>query len=447
MEIHERWRKKNIERHACELKRQTSSSQLKRLPPNAKLIARLKRKFQKLIIVYEEHPFAKYHLRSRAAIAFEKKRHNNSQHWWILHPYSKLGFFWDKVMTVVLLYFFLTVPYIKAFFRICDRPLNNQVYYVYPFFLIDLISSIPYTWFFNDDLISLKGNNQRNFIAFIGELLPLLKIFRLTTLRYYVKQINSTISNSNVYAIQSGLYKMEDTLLIYINSLHMGASNLIGSSFIELQKISPSDKLIRCILLLFGSSYTVYLIVVILQLIESSAEPELKYQDMKRQIREYIHKNDIPQELGDKFFLYNRYRFQGNYFKESTIINSLPNHLKQEIYIRSNNGLLEKAKIFHNLSKSFISNLMTALKPVIYLKDDVIYNYNTEGDCMYFITTKLREVSAIAVETCELLRLHRRNFNRLILPHSELHDRLSKISDDRGREIEYLNKLSKEEMT
>lgn len=27
------------------------------------------------------------------------------------------------------------------------------------------------------------------------------------------------------------------------------------------------------------------------------------------------------------------------------------------------------------------------MKPIIYLKDDVIYKYNTEGDCMYLIAS------------------------------------------------------------
>lgn len=67
--------------------------------------------------------------------------------------------------------------------------------------------------------------------------------------------------------------------------------------------------------------------MVVLQLIESSSEPKLKYQDIKRQVKEYIYKNNIPQELGNKFYLYNQYRFQGYYFKENTIISSLPSKL------------------------------------------------------------------------------------------------------------------------
>lgn len=40
----------------------------------------------------------------------------------------------------------------------------------------------------------------------------------------------------------------------------MGVSNLVGSNFIELMDTSMSDKVIRCILLLLGTGYLIYLI-------------------------------------------------------------------------------------------------------------------------------------------------------------------------------------------
>lgn len=69
----------------------------------------------------------------------------------------------------------------------------------------------------------------------------------------------SKYENSDIYAIKSNLYE-KDSLQIYIMSLHMGISNLVGSSFIEFREISHADKWIRCILLLFGTGYMIYLI-------------------------------------------------------------------------------------------------------------------------------------------------------------------------------------------
>ncbi|XP_034951534.1 potassium/sodium hyperpolarization-activated cyclic nucleotide-gated channel 1-like [Chelonus insularis] len=555
MEVHVR-KKEKLGKHICEL-RQTSGSTLLKLPPNAKIHARLKRAFQKLIIVSEDHPYTEYYLRSKAAIALEKKRHSSCSHWWVIHPYSKLRFLWDKLMTIILLYFFFAVPYIKAFFCICGRQLYGQFNFIYPayavctidifmsfitgytsadgnvifidpnsiarhytqgFFLIDLITSLPYTWFITGDLIS--PNSTGNFFALIAELVPLLKISRLPTLRRYIKQINlvrdyeftsvtditiwlslltilifhwsaclswafpfivlhatrTKIEYSDVYAVHSQLYK-DNSLQIYIISLHMGISNLIGSNFIEFREISFSDKFIRCLLLLLGSGYTIYLIVVVLQLIESSAESKLKYQEIIRRVREYIDENDLPEDLGNKLISYYQYRFQESYFKENTIVAALPKHLKQEINIYSHHGLLETAKIFYNLPKSLVANIMAVVKPVIHLKNDVIFKSGSKGNCMYFIMsgtvaiitpmgkelghledgdhfgeTSLiipehrREVSAIASETCELLQLDRRHFNRLILPTSQLHKKLSKIVQDRLNEVNRMNKLTEEEI-
>lgn len=73
--------------HICELSKGSDSNLLK-LQPRASLRARLKRLFQKTIIVTGKHPATKFYLRSHAAIAFEKKRHGRSPNWWVIHPCS-----------------------------------------------------------------------------------------------------------------------------------------------------------------------------------------------------------------------------------------------------------------------------------------------------------------------------------------------------------------------
>lgn len=123
--------------HHCALAK-TSGSTLPRLPPNANLIPRLKRSFQKLIIVSEHHPYARIYQRSQAAISAEKRRHGRSNHWWVIHPHSRLRFFWDNLMTLTFIYYFITVPYIKIFFRICGRENFDSSGFVNPAFGICL---------------------------------------------------------------------------------------------------------------------------------------------------------------------------------------------------------------------------------------------------------------------------------------------------------------------
>ncbi|XP_011301620.1 potassium/sodium hyperpolarization-activated cyclic nucleotide-gated channel 1-like [Fopius arisanus] len=454
-------------------------------------------------------------------------------------------------MTLTFIYFFVVVPYVKSFSRICGKGISatpdfvnaalglclldvfmsfvtgftrnegTEVvleaamiarHYTGGFFLLDLITSIPYTWFTSSRLD--PPGPDVNFLQFIAEMIPLLKIFRLSTLRHYVRQVNSacgyssvadiaiwlsllttlivhwsacltwgfpfvtlyatrrTIEESDAYVIKSGIYG-RNSWKIYLAGLHMGMSNLVGSNFMELMETSMSDKFIRCILLLSGTAYLIYLIVVFLQLIESSAEPELKYQAIINRVREYIEEKNLSQTVSDRLMKYYEYRYQGSFFKENAIASTLSNHLRLEINVRSNRGLLETATVLHNLPRALLANLLNSMTPVIYLENDVIYKFGDEGDSMYFISSGTvavinsmgkeldhlvdgghfgeisllhlnyhREVSIIAIETCELLQLHRRIFSRLILPDSELHRRLTRISEKRLSEIRNSTRLS-----
>ncbi|XP_076390386.1 tyrosyl-tRNA synthetase [Megachile rotundata] len=270
-----------------------------------------------------------------------------------------------------------------------------------------------------------------------------------------------TIEDSGMYFYTTGLYKKSDSD-IYLIYFHIGISNFFGSSFVEFDSLGSPDIVIRCILLLFGKAYTIYLMVIVLQLVESAVEPELKYQRIMHQVKEYIHEKKLPDNLKRKLIDYYVFRFQGSFFKEHAISSTLSNHLNQEIIIHSSRGLLDTATILHYLPRNVIGSLMGILTPVIYLNEDVIYKCETEGDCMYFVVSgtvalltfdgqevchekdggyfgeaalifpdRKRLVSVIALEICELLCLTRRDFKRMFSLTSTFYKRLEKVAKER----------------
>ncbi|XP_066597834.1 tyrosine--tRNA ligase, cytoplasmic [Prorops nasuta] len=454
---------KNVAEHACELP-STSDSNLPKLPPNARFCAYWKRRLQKLIIVASKHPFTSFYFRSRSAIATERKRHSKSPYWWLIHPCSNLRYYWDILMTVTLLYIYITVPYIVAFQRISKSAGPEFWYFVYPGFAIclidiplnfitgypshdgceiilepklifwayfkssflpDLLSSIPYPSITSENIIMKPGPNANSYLI-LFEFLPLLKVWHIGTFRSYIRQINksfgitdayevtislciftaliyhwaacvnhiipyiaahitqTTMKESQAYVIVSGLYLKEDWL-IYLYNLHSGINNFTGCNFLEIKDTGPTDRIARCLLILLGQSYMLYLV----------------------------------------------------------------DTLNQEAMIYSSRGLLEKATIFHNLPRSVLGNFMAVLTPVIYLKDDVIYRANSKGDCMFFIASgtlalitfsgievchledggyfgqaaliypeQKRLESVIATDICELLHFHYIDFKRLFPPTS-----------------------------
>lgn len=106
--------KRQLSVHICKLP-QISDSNLQKLPPNANIFARWKRLYQKLILVHAKHPLIRFFLRSRAAIAFEKRRHGRSSYWWIIHPYSILRYYQKEmysnyIMQHIIFQIFLGFP-------------------------------------------------------------------------------------------------------------------------------------------------------------------------------------------------------------------------------------------------------------------------------------------------------------------------------------------------
>ncbi|XP_011859853.1 PREDICTED: potassium/sodium hyperpolarization-activated cyclic nucleotide-gated channel 1-like [Vollenhovia emeryi] len=379
--------------------------------------------------------------------------------------------------------------------------------YVKGYFFVDVISSVPYMWFY--PTLILPPGLHSNSALLIFEILPILKLIRIPTVRQNVQQINAsfrisqvqhitiwliiltllifhwsscityifpyiimhvqekTMESSDAYYFSTKLHDKSDWEE-YLVFVHIGVSNLIGSNFMEFNQFGTLDTVIRCILLLLGKGYIIYLIVTILQLLESSAKPKLKYQQTMHEVKEYIRQNKLPLYLQDKLIFYYKYRYPDNLFKENIISDTLSDHLNEEILFQSCPKLLD-ITILHNLPRNILGNLTNSLKMVIYLKEDVIYKADSEGDCMYFIASgtvalitfsgkeichlrdgdyfgeasliysnKRREESVIALEVCELLRLYRRDFRRLFTTNSEFYNNLEHIAQERSRKIKKL---------
>ncbi|XP_046630537.1 potassium/sodium hyperpolarization-activated cyclic nucleotide-gated channel 1-like [Neodiprion virginianus] len=531
--------------HICELSRGSDSNLLK-LQPTAPLRSRLKRLFQKSIIVTEKHPATRFYLRSHAAVSFEKKRHGRSPNWWVIHPCSSVRFGWEIVMCITYLFCFIGIPYFSAFYMlntstyhwkesilvpgyvvcIVDIFLNfitgytssnsHEIFldpgviashYTRGYFLIDLLTSIPYSWILQD-YHSMPGPTSKNsnFATIMIELLPLLKLLRLRTLYNFLMQfwqvlgIGHNVAVSLWIALLTALIfhwaacftygfpfvlmhatgsriEDSDTWFNYITDLEDHSADqyrlyqlsfyngLTGLCAIDSTIVADTkehntgetigDKIVTCVLLLFGTLYQLYLIVVILQWVESENAPETRYQQIRNSLRLYIRKKQVPPSLERKLLDYYQYSFRDKCFKENAIVSAFSDHLKDEIVMHTCRQLMDSVAIFWNVPKLLVGSIITALKPEIFLSNEIIFKCDDEGNCMYFIGSGTlavitytgkeichledgahfgessllypgfrRPVTVIALEKCELFKLERKDFNRLIPTNSDLHQRM-----------------------
>lgn len=70
-------------------------------------------------------------------------------------------------------------------------------HYVKGYFFVDFISSLPYLWFYPTRI--LPPGPDSNSALLIVEFLPILKIFRIATVRRNIQLINEVIYNHITY--------------------------------------------------------------------------------------------------------------------------------------------------------------------------------------------------------------------------------------------------------
>lgn len=210
---------------------------------------------------------------------------------------------------------------------------------------------------------------------------------------------------------------------------------------------------------ILGIAYMGYMIAVIFEVIGSTRAGESKYEEIIHQLNEYMRDKQLPEDLRKRLLLYYKSRFHMRYFRESIILSALSEQQRTELFLFSCKELIESAKVFQGIPKTFIGSLMSHLKNEVYLTNDVILKAGARAECMFFIDkgtvaevlgtgkevqhledgehfgeialvvdeAKDRGIASyIAVEVTECYRLDKRDLIHCMLQHEEFGDRMKK---------------------
>ncbi|XP_011496557.1 PREDICTED: potassium/sodium hyperpolarization-activated cyclic nucleotide-gated channel 1-like [Ceratosolen solmsi marchali] len=175
--------------------------------------------------INENHPKCRQYLISLATINKERKRHFSNNHWWIIHPFSKIRFFWNNIMMVVFFTAFFVIPFSLCFIILEYRTVKlsninpfiyiicwidiisncitgffdkqkrevilNQgtilVNYLKGYLLIDILTSLPYNYL-TYPWKKIAETDDEYIITTLINFIPVLKLSRYLTFRSFIKQ-------------------------------------------------------------------------------------------------------------------------------------------------------------------------------------------------------------------------------------------------------------------
>ncbi|KAK9728433.1 Cyclic nucleotide-binding domain [Popillia japonica] len=381
------------------------------------------------------------------------------------------------------------------------QPKTIVLRYLFTYFVPDLLSSIPY----HRDIFYLQRLTQRRRqIKFILRCTSLLKVTRCITLYAYSKH------SVEAYDLNFTRYRVILSLIIFVAQFHfftclniayigVATYNVFGNKqrnrtftmmysrmFFETTHVLLASKvgfshqrigylgqkLVVGVCWIISRIIFFYVISQLITIISSVRASNIKYRQMVRQLHEYMRYRQLPENLQRRLILYYEFRFERSYFKESEILNYVSEQLRQEILLHGCRKLVENVEFFRNLPLPLIIRIVSALKPDVYMVNDVIIKVNTQPVCMYFIasgcvaiytkggqevchledgnffgeiglvTEQLRLASVVAVETSELYRLNEQDFIRAILPYPDLIDKIKKIAFERTEQTMFIEERS-----
>ncbi|XP_068914271.1 potassium/sodium hyperpolarization-activated cyclic nucleotide-gated channel 1-like isoform X3 [Tenebrio molitor] len=253
-----------------------------------------------------------------------------------------------------------------------------------------------------------------------------------------------------------------DVMGVYLNNTYEATSFILG--------VETSLKLgypwVNYFYIIFvyviGKLLTLYVTVILVDVLKGYNCLETKFYEMMSQIDSFMTMNHFPLTLQKKMKDYYYYKYRRKYYKETTIEKYISDKLRKEIKYHDCRKLVSNVTIFNDLPQEYLEDILSYLKQEIFLMSDIIIEAGTEGDCMYFLASgtvavsspsgkeichlvdgdyfgeisllvpkQKRTATVIATETCEVYKLDRKSFKKIIDTETELYKQIQQVAKER----------------
>ncbi|KAJ3272741.1 hypothetical protein HDV01_005269 [Terramyces sp. JEL0728] len=209
-----------------------------------------------------------------------------------------------------------------------------------------------------------------------------------TNLKYDFKNFIASIS------IYAGDFSISDYAVYYSMEFHEAAARMLNNGCGALAPSTPQEYYLRTINMLLNAFFLALYVGNISRYMIGLDSTGRKFHEQLEQVGQYISYKGLGRELKHKILhLYNLKYINSKYFDEERIFQELNQPLKLSIYLRECAPLIRQVPFFKSSEKGFISNLVTMLKPIHFLKDDIVIEKGSVGAQMFFISSGYLEVT------------------------------------------------------
>ncbi|CAM1296738.1 HCN2 (predicted) [Pycnogonum litorale] len=420
--------------------------------------------FDRMLVAPLNNRYCKLMLRSSTAIKDEQRRQVLISRF-LVHPYSYFRFFWDVIMVVVLMGTMIVLPIHVSFFPESSDPLHalwhyvtdalffidiivnfntgyvakktGQVildrrkiclHYVWSWFIMDLVSSIPVDYIVVGIEMSGKSLSASTY-KFIrsAKVVALLRLFRLSRLLRYIHQLEelldvdeATLRIINLSFILSMVFHWNGCLQYFVihmqgypmdswvvrsgivnktvsqrytASLFKAVSQMLGAGYGLVTPLTDTDMWLSISSMVLGLICCGLWIGSLYYHVASFNQSGRLYSEKIKVVKEYMRQIHLPDVVRNRVLTHYEFKYIGKLFDEDDLVGEQSHALRMDILRHTCRRLVQNVPIFSAIDGSIVDEILTCLHREVFVKDDLIVEADTIGRCMYFI-----EHGMVAVE-------------------------------------------------
>lgn len=236
-----------------------------------------------------------------------------------------------------------------------------------------------------------------------------------------------------------------------------------GDLNLEIQPTTPIEGAFTLLIVFLGVSMFAYIIGNVSSLVLSLDSAQTKYREKLDQLKIYLRRNKVPQNVQEEIVNYYQYRWQVNRdTDEIDVVEELPASLRAKVYLHLHKEIIEKVPLFEGASAQLIEDIVMALQSDILPPNTYVIQEGHLGHEMYFLQrgevqafsqktgkvyrnmgagTFFGEIALVyssrrtaAIKTlsyCELFVLYKKDFDRVLDNYPEFAEEVKRIAAER----------------
>ncbi|HTO94737.1 MAG TPA: cyclic nucleotide-binding domain-containing protein [Bacteroidota bacterium] len=250
---------------------------------------------------------------------------------------------------------------------------------------------------------------------------------------------------------------------LYLRSLYWCISTITTIGYGDITPSSNAQMLYAIVVMIFGVGMYGYVIANIATIIANLQPARTRYLANMEKLGAFMRSRDIPPALQRKIRDYYGYVWEHRLgYDESSIVQGLPPGLLVEVSLFLKRDIIQNVPFFRGASGDLIREIALVMQPVVYTPGDVIFTAGDPGTDMFFIGRgrcdvlgedartviaqlrdgdffgeiallehRPRSATVRAASYCDLYRLAKEDFDRVIARFPEFAAHMSAMSAGR----------------